>query len=1471
MTTPGSYSAGSIFLQVIPSYRDFMNNLRRDAKDIERALQDELQRQDGIGSPLDTPKSKAKRKKGAETAAREDASAYADEFDDAVGDVASPLENPKTKRRRKKAAAVAGEEEAAEYAGRFRDTLQKSLARAERELKPIEIRSNAPEIRQQVDDLKVAIAEMRKLADDTNIDLDSKDVHEGLVELEADFKRLKRSTEDLEEGINLDATEKAISGLRKEVEAFRTEDERAAREAAQAAEKEAVARDRAAAAAERQAEAVRKKAEADRREREGATMSRARDALGLAQRTLPNFARPTQRGSEEEWANEIRDRAGALADKTIGVDIDSAAYWAEYAEIMGSARLLDALTMDPDVRLDARQFHSAMAEVYNDVHDIDGKTGKVRVEAEGAKKTSQHLDSLANNLRAFNGLILAAAAIGPLLVPVLAALTAGAIGLGAAFAAVGVGIGAMILGFSGIGDAVGAINDVQSNSAKDALAASKLMRSASNGVRDAQRGIDRAYQSAADAREDSAKRIESALRDQQRAEEDLQDAQRDAERAQDRLTKARQQASEQLEDMALKARGGALAERQALIDLFEAEVAYRATMADPGATNLEQEQASINLERQRIGIEQVRQDNARLAAEQAENATQDIERTDVVIQAREGVEAANERVADAEQRAGDAARNVADARVAAARSERDSMQSIEDAQLRMADAQAAYADALVQANELGSASVQKLNDAMGKLGPAGQSFAIFIAGLKDEFFTLRNAVQEGLLPGVQRAIEILLPYLPQITAFLSEMGTVLGDLFVKAAETFTSPVWLDFFRMLDTYAPTFMTLFGETLLVFMTIFAQLATAFAPLALEMAEGLKGILEQFSAFLASPEGQQMLLDFMNYVRDAGPVVMDLLGSLFLALLNLAIALAPYAGVLAQIFIAVLDFIANMDPKLLGALAVGLLLAVVAFQALFGLFGMIGAIAGAVAGLVALSGLLAGFGPLVLAAVASFITIIAAVVAVAAVLVIAYFKFEWFRNGVNAVFNAIWEVVKFVIDAIVWYFQNILFPIWNAWWEVVKFVGGVVLKVFEIIGAAFGKLVDWISGKWDDFMNTGAGKWLARFWQDTVLPAWEGAVDIIQGIWDRITGIFSKGVEIAVDIVNNGIIDPINWLAEQVGVDPLRRIPPPKPTGPMTQSRSGGGGVLEGFATGGWTGPGSKYQPAGIVHADEFVVRKESQRAMSERFPGLLDYINKRGTLPGYAGGGLVDFGRVLQGRGFRVAEHPAFGGVRGRHAKNSRHYSGQAIDVNFGPGGTSKIETDAINAILGLAKEYGLETIWQVAGHFDHAHFQEGGKSWIGSIAGAVKGLLDKVVGGPVGYLKDKILGLPGVSTLKESPLGRLFLGPVQNAMGWGVDWLKDKASALGDFFTGGDGDEKPTLYDQGGWLPPGMSTVLNATGRPEPIFSPDQWDLIAEGGMGGSGDHIDITVDGDPDPEAVADAVMFAKRHLSRGGVYAGRR
>ncbi|WP_229887742.1 hypothetical protein [Streptomyces olivaceoviridis] len=51
---------------------------------------------------------------------------------------------------------------------------------------------------------------------------------------------------------------------------------------------------------------------------------------------------------------------------------------------------------------------------------------------------------------------------------------------------------------------------------------------------------------------------------------------------------------------------------------------------------------------------------------------------------------------------------------------------------------------------------------------------------------------------------------------------------------------------------------------------------------------------------------------------------------------------------------------------------------------------------------------------------------------------------------------------------------------------------------------------------------------------------------------------------------------------------------------------------------------------------------------------------------------------------------------------------------------------------------------------------------------------------------------------------------------------------------------PHWYDDGGYLPPGLSLVANGTGSPEPVFTSTQWDDIRA--ARGAGRPITINVE-----------------------------
>lgn len=82
------------------------------------------------------------------------------------------------------------------------------------------------------------------------------------------------------------------------------------------------------------------------------------------------------------------------------------------------------------------------------------------------------------------------------------------------------------------------------------------------------------------------------------------------------------------------------------------------------------------------------------------------------------------------------------------------------------------------------------------------------------------------------------------------------------------------------------------------------------------------------------------------------------------------------------------------------------------------------------------------------------------------------------------------------------------------------------------------------------------------------------------------------------------------------------------------------------------------------------------------------------------------------------------------------------------------------------------------------------------------------------------------------------GPVEpTAVGqaeWGLKYIKDAYGSPSNAYRQWL-SRSPHWYDDGGWLPPGYSTVYNGTGRPEPVLNAPQWNsLISLAGANSGG-------------------------------------
>lgn len=421
------------------------------------------------------------------------------------------------------------------------------------------------------------------------------------------------------------------------------------------------------------------------------------------------------RGRIEALKAELRSGTGRAK---VEIDADIAAATAKIAELQQSARSLSRQRMT--LQLDASQAQAQLAAFDGSLNEVDGKTAHANVDVDIGAALSKI------------GLVAAA----------LAALSAAAAGVGAALGAgavAGVGIGAAVAGLSGVGAAVKALGDqtkAAGGSAGGAAGKELQLASALDRVKGAQAALANTRAEVADS--------------ERRALERVQEAQED-------LTSARADAARQLEDLTRREQDLALAQRGAALDVEEAQLRLLETLGDNRATDLQRRQAQLAYDE---AVHQ-QQDLARQAGETAKaKAAAD----------RVGVAGSHEVI--------EAQRRLKDAQAANVAAQRQGAYQITQAQQAVVEAQRAVQQASMAAGGGGAAAINKLNDAMANLSPAGQSFARFMRSFIDgPIKDLRFAAQQGFLPPLQKALGALGPVIEKNLPAFQRFANVLGQAF----------------------------------------------------------------------------------------------------------------------------------------------------------------------------------------------------------------------------------------------------------------------------------------------------------------------------------------------------------------------------------------------------------------------------------------------------------------------------------------------------------------------------------------------------------------------------------------------------------------------------------------------------------------------------------------------------------------------
>ena len=1545
------YSAGAIFLQVVPVFANVQRAIEDESKNIDRALGDQMERS---GERAGERAGKAASKRMSEEIRR--------------GDIGKDLE-------REILASVDGIEKA--LGGIDTKNLGKKLRgeikgmRAElASLKDVDINvdDNFDAVSARLGAVRAQIEEMRKRS---GVFFDIK----GLPQVYRDLAKLQASIDAVNGDVKVDLDTKG---------------------------------------------ADRQLTEFERRFRK--TSERAAKALS---------------GSMNKEAKRIGDELSYLSNLKIDAEISSTMLLRDLAKIKSSLKALEADDVDIDVDIDVGIALAEIAAFEKGLDKVDGRTVTANVKT-NARDTSRDIDQAANSFRSFNIILLAAVSLGPALIPILAGISGALLAVGPAAAVAVAGLSSVLIGFSGLGDALTALGNQQDQAASNAqtsakrqASAAKSIESALDSLADARRNAARAAEDAAervaDAREAAADAIEEALERQKDAQEAYRDSVQDVRDAEEDLRQAREDARKDAESLAKRQRQNAVDERQAVLDLFEAQSRFNAVMADGSSTNTDREQASIDLEQAQIALNETRDEQVALADEAADYAENGVDGSEKVKDAQdkltsaleaqreaqeaikeaseatdearlEGAKRINEALQDQRRILADGARDIKRALEDQRESHEDNARAIQRAKEALSDARQSAVDDLAAIDS----QQQAVNAAFDKLGPAGRKFALFLFGLRTGFYEFRDAVQQAMLPAVQQAIEgfISSPAASVARDAFVALAEGFGQFALALSQSFQGEAWTGFFEMLAELGPQIQEAYGTAFIKLFEALASILTITAPFALEFAEGLASMMTSFADWAKSEEGAREFQEFIDYVKEVGPDVLAFFAGFVTAAVDIAKALAPLGEVVLLFVDNFLAFIDRLDPDTLSAILTSFTIILLASQVAY-----------------AAQNLAKSLGALFATTLGPWVFII---IGIAAALTYLYQTNEDFRDFINEAWESIsavlkqaweesikpaltelWEAIKYLWDEVfqpfiewlapilLWMLEELI-PLWaKAIADEMKFVAWIINNILVPAFKGFADIVLWawekvIKPTWD-LLVEGAGwlkekavqafdgmkiswdlftKNLESAWEkygqpimdaiiDIVLPglvtAFESTIGTIGDAWDGLKRLAAAPIKFIIEeVINDGLIAGYNKVAGWVNAPELPDLKVPE----ALQFASGG--IMPGYTPG--RDVHSFISPTAgrlDLSGGEAIMRPEWTAAMGPSYVNEMNRIARNGGTQAVRramGMGSYWMGGILPLPGARVSSHGS-------------SYPFPAFDLNWGSGyddyGRSVVAwKDGVVSTMpylgdnsygryvtldhggqttlyahlskfGEALRTGIKVAaGQTVGYVgdlgntgtpptSHLHFEIRGGAPDFSDNSMTEKSRPKIPKWLMGFVRDPLAGFKSwitdpiknaSDTLRGSELFQtaakvpamlgkkvvdkawdVIPGWVKTAAGWAsdgaswvvggvkdaasnvVDGVKDGAGAVADFLGFADGGILPyngtMMYDNGGYLAPGLTTVMNLTGKPEPVFTSEQFRDF-EKGRGLDGFTYAPTIQGsDLTAADLVDDFDFTRRRIMREGAY----
>ncbi|MET9909674.1 hypothetical protein ABZZ74_23215 [Streptomyces sp. NPDC006476] len=803
----------------------------------------------------------------------------------------------------------------------------------------------------------------------------------------------------------------------------------------------------------------------------------------------------------------LRARLETLSGKRIGIDVDAATALAEITDVEARLRRLGAEHPNVQVRADTAAALAQLAALRAEVDAVDGKN--VDVDASSATAS-------------INGLVFAALALGPALIPVLPVIAAGLGAVAAAGAAAAAGVGSVALvaipAFKQIGTVLqaqkaaqeaattatyrgsqassqGASKALQMAGAQQALATAE--RNGARQIAQAQQQVKQAKQGVADAIAQAAQRTKQAEQQVEQAETSLAQAQKEAKQAQLDLVAARKEATRQLEDMNNQLVDSQLSVRDAQLQVEEAQQNLNSVnAAGSKATALQRQQAQLQYDEAVQHLKEQQLAQKRQAADTAAANKAGVQGSQTYQSAQDKVAQAQQNVAAQTKALKDAQANQAQVAVQNARSIADAQQKVADAERNVATAQQNAADSIASAQrQIASASQSaaggvdqaaiaqdKYQAALAKLTPSARDTLNAFVGLRTAFSAWSRSLQPAVMPIFTRALLAIRDTLPALTPFVLGAASAIKALQDRFSAQVKSPFWQGFKQDLQgNVRPAIIGLgvaFGNVI----KGMAGIVDGFLPHMDGISSTMQRITGRFANWGASLKGSPEFEAFLAYASEHGPVLARVLGQIFTAFLNVSKAMSPIADVLLPLLgglAEAIGIIAAHAPWFI-QLIYGIILATKLWTLAQMAFNFVMAA-----------------NPLVLIGLA--------ILALVGLVIYAYNKFGWFRSLVQTVWAAIqtaalfaWNsILKPVFNALVlavqtvgrwamWLWTNAIKPAWDA----ISLAARILITAIVVALILPGILA---------FKALGAiAMWL---WRNAIKPAFDGIAMVALWLWRNV----------------------------------------------------------------------------------------------------------------------------------------------------------------------------------------------------------------------------------------------------------------------------------------------------------------------------------------------------------------------------------